>query len=83
MLEDRIKENEILSQRANDLINEKEIAEIRFEEEKNKMKNLMSRTSYDLERELEYNRDKQTTEKFVELDTLKKNHVSQIAVLDD
>ena len=47
------------------------------------MKNLMSRTSYDLERELEYNRDKQTTEKFVVLDTLKKNHGSQIAVLDD
>lgn len=48
MLEDKIKESEALSIKCNDLLNEKETSEIRFEEEKNKLKNLMSRTSYDM-----------------------------------
>ena len=42
----------MLSIKANDLLNQKEIAELKFEEEKNKMKDIMTRTSYDLEREL-------------------------------
>ena len=40
MLEDKIKESEALSIKCNDLLNEKEISEIKFEEEKNKLKNL-------------------------------------------
>jgi len=46
MLEDKIKELDILSLRCNDLINEKEVNEIHFEEEKNKLKNLMARTTH-------------------------------------
>lgn len=67
MLEDKIKELDILSLKINDLLNEKEVSEIHFEEEKNKLKNLMVRTSHDLERELEYNKEKSTTEKYVEI----------------
>lgn len=47
------------------------------------MKNLMVRTSHDMERELEYTKEKQTTEKFVEIETLKKNYTNQILILED
>ena len=50
MLEDKIKEIDSLSLRCNDLGNEKEVNEIRFEEEKNRLKNLMTRTNHDMER---------------------------------
>ena len=50
MLEDKIKELDILTIRCNDLINIKEASEIKFEEEKNKLKNLMTRTNHDMER---------------------------------
>ena len=43
----------------------------------------MTRTSYDMERGLEYTKEKQVTEKFVEIETLKKNYASQIALLED
>lgn len=43
----------------------------------------MVRTSHDLERELEYNKEKSTTEKYVEIETLKKNYGSQILLLED
>jgi hypothetical protein len=48
MLEDKIKELDLVSIRCNDLINEKEVGEIKSEEEKNKLKNLMARTNHDL-----------------------------------
>lgn len=48
MLEDKIKELDVLTIRVNDLINANEAGEIRFEEERNKLKNLMARTSHDL-----------------------------------
>jgi hypothetical protein len=83
MLEDKIKELDLLSARCNDLINEKEVSEIRFEEEKNKLKNLMARTNHDMERELEYTKEKTSTEKYVEIETLKKNYTSQILLLED
>lgn len=83
MLEDKIKEVDLLSVRLNESLNEKEVSEIRFEEEKNKLKNLMNRTSHEMERELEYTKEKQTTEKYVEIETLKKNYTSQILLLED
>lgn len=83
MLEDKIKELDILTIRCNDLVNLKEASEIKFEEEKNKLKNLMARTNHDMERELEYTKEKNSTEKSVEIDTLKKNYTSQILLLED
>lgn len=44
----------MLTIKCNDLINSKEANEIKYEEEKNKLKNLMARTNHDMERELEY-----------------------------
>lgn len=41
------------------LANEKEISEIRNEEERNKLKNEIARTSYQKDRELEMNKEKQ------------------------
>jgi hypothetical protein len=43
----------------------------------------MARTNHDMERELEYTKEKNTTEKAVEIDTLKKNYTSQILLLED
>lgn len=83
MLEDKIKELDILTIRCNDIINQKEASEIKFEEEKNKLKNLMTRTSHDMERELEYTKEKNSTEKTIEIETLKKNYTSQILLLED
>ena len=73
----------MLTIRCNDLINIKEAGEIKFEEEKNKLKNLMARTNHDMERELEYTKEKNVTEKTVEVETLKKNYTSQIILLED
>lgn len=36
-----------------------------------------------MERELEYTKEKNTTEKSMEIDTLKKNYTSQILLLED
>ena len=36
-----------------------------------------------MERELEYTKEKQSTEKYVEIQTLKKNYTSQILLLED
>ena len=83
MLEDKIKELDMLTIRCNDLLNVKEASEIKYEEEKNKLKNLMARTNHDMERELEYTKEKNTTEKSIEIDTLKKNYTSQIILLED
>lgn len=83
MLEEKIKELDLLSGRCNDLGNEKEVNELRFEEEKNRLKSLMARTNHDMERELEYTKEKQTNEKAMEIDTLKKNYSSQITLLED
>lgn len=43
----------------------------------------MTRTNHDMERELEYTKEKQSTEKYVEIETLKKNYTSQILLLED
>lgn len=43
----------------------------------------MARTNHDMERELEYTKEKNTTEKSMEIDTLKKNYTSQILLLED
>jgi hypothetical protein len=83
MLEDKIKELDILTIRLNDILNIKEASEIKFEEEKNKLKNLMARTNHDMERELEYTKEKTSTEKTIEIETLKKNYTSQILLLED
>ena len=83
MLEDKIKELDILTVRCNDIVNIKEASEIKFEEEKNRLKNLMARTNHDMERELEYTKEKDSTEKQMEIETLKKNYTSQIILLED
>lgn len=83
MLEDKIKELDVLSIRVNDLINVNEAGEIRFEEERNKLKNLMARTNHDMERELEYTKEKNSHEKTTEVETLKRNYASQLSLLDD
>jgi len=62
-----VKEIDSLSISYNNLLNEKEGSEIKFEEERNKLKNLMTRTSHELERELEYTKEKQSAEKYVEI----------------
>ena len=43
----------------------------------------MNRTQHELERELEYTKEKQITEKFAEIDAMKKNHDSQVILLED
>ena len=83
MLEDKIKELDVLTIRVNDLINANEAGEIRFEEERNKLKNLMARTNHDMERELEYTKEKSIHEKIAEVETLKRNYASQIGILED
>jgi hypothetical protein len=65
MLEDKIKEIDSLNFKLNDISNEKEVNQIRFEEERNKLKNIMARTNHDMERELEYTKEKNSTEKTV------------------
>lgn len=83
MLEDKIKELDLLTIRCNDLINLKEAGEIKSEEEKNKLKNLMARTSHDMERELDYTREKNSSDKGIEIETLKKNYTSQMLLLEE
>ena len=65
MLEDKIKEIDSLNFKLNDISNEKEVNQIRFEEERNKLKNVMARTNHDMERELDYTKEKNSTEKTV------------------
>jgi hypothetical protein len=43
----------------------------------------MARTNHDMERELEYTKEKNTTEKYVEIETLKKNYSNQILLLEE
>jgi hypothetical protein len=45
------------------------------------LKNEIARTSYQKERELEMTKEKQFNEKVVEIETLKRNHASQILLL--
>lgn len=83
LLEDKVKELEILGMNFDKLANEKEIGEIRNEEERNKLKNEIARTSYQKERELEVSKEKQFNEKVIEIETLKRNYASQIQLLED
>lgn len=48
MLEDKLKEVDLLSAKCNELANEKDVAGIRSEEERNKLKNLMARNTHDM-----------------------------------
>lgn len=59
------------------------MAGIRSEEERNKLKNLMARNTHDMERELEYTKEKGAAEKQMEIDTLKKNYTNQILLLEE
>jgi hypothetical protein len=83
MLEDKLKEVDLLSAKCNELANEKDVAGIRSEEERNKLKNLMARNSHDMERELEYTKEKGAAEKQMEIETLKKNYTNQILLLEE
>jgi hypothetical protein len=81
LLEEKVKELEIISMSYDKLANEKEIGEIRNEEERNKLKNEIARTSYQKERELEMTKERQFSEKGIEIETLKRSHASQILLL--
>lgn len=81
MLEDKIKEVDLLTIKCNELTTEKDVAGLRSEEERNKLKSLMARNTHDMERELEYTREKGAAEKQIEIDTLKKNYTNQILLL--
>ena len=83
MLEEKVRELDALSLRYNDLMNDKEVSQIKFEEEINKLKNLMSRNTHELERDFEFNKDKIMTEHGIELENMRKNHSSQILILED
>lgn len=83
MLDDKVQELDITNLRCSDLSKELELTMIQFEEEKNRLKNLMARTEHELERELEYTKEKQTTEKFSEIDAMKRNYSAQVALLED
>lgn len=43
----------------------------------------MTRTEHELERELEYTKEKSNTEKFSEIDAMKRNHAAQATILED
>lgn len=60
-----------------------EINTIKFEEEKNRLKNILNRTEHELEKELEFTKEKQINDKFTEIEVLKRNHAQQIALLED
>ena len=83
MLDEKVRELDISLLKGSDLAKELELTEIRFEEERNRLKNAMNRTEHELERELEYTKEKQTSEKFAEIDAMKRNHNSQVALLED
>ena len=83
MLDEKVLELDSMTLKCSDLSKELEITVIKFEEEKNRLKNLMARTEHELERELEYTKEKQTTEKFSEIDSLKRNYSAQVALLED
>ena len=83
MLDEKVLELDSMTLKCSDLSKELEITVIKFEEERNRLKNLMARTEHELERELEYTKEKQTTEKFSEIDSLKRNFCAQVALLED
>ena len=83
MLDEKVLELDSMTLKCSDLNKELEITVIKFEEERNRLKNLMARTEHELERELEYTKEKQTTEKFSEIDSLKRNYSAQVALLED
>lgn len=83
LLEEKVRDNEQLSAALDRLRNEKELSEIRAEEERNKLRNELARTSHEKDRELEISKEKQLTGKAIELETLRRNHASQLAVLED
>ena len=83
MLDEKVHDLDGCLLKISDLTKELELAEIRFEEERNRLKNTTTRIEHELERELEYTKEKQTTEKFAEIDAMKRNHNSQVALLED
>lgn len=83
LLEEKVRENETLAAGLDRLGNEKELGEIRAEEERNKLRNELARTSHQKDRELELSKEKQLNDKAIELETLRRNHASQLAVLED
>ena len=83
MLDEKVHELDTYVLKCSDLAKELELGEIRFEEERNRLRNTMTRNEHELERELEYTKEKQTSEKFAEIDSMKRNHNSQVALLED
>ena len=83
LLEENIKDRERLAVGLDKLANEKETAEIRFEEERARLKNEMTRTEYQREREAEQDKERRYAEKLMEIENMKRNHFSQIQLLED
>lgn len=50
MLEEKMRDLDVLSLRYNDLANEKEVSQIKYEEEISRLRGLMDRKTHDLER---------------------------------
>ena len=83
MLDDKVLELDSTTLKCSDLSKELELTVIKFEEEKNRLKNLMARTEHELGRELEYTKEKTVSEKFSEIDAMKRNHAAQVILLED
>ena len=65
------------------MLNEKETSEIKFDEELARLKSEMSRAEYAWEREVEQDKERRYAEKLLEIENMKRNHLSQIAILED
>lgn len=83
ILDEKVVELDSMTLKCSDLSKELEITAIKFEEERNRLKNIMTRTEHELEREIEYTKEKQLTEKFSEIDSLKRNYTAQVSLLED
>ena len=65
------------------MLNEKETSEIKFDEELARLRSEMSRAEYAREREVEQDKERRYAEKLLEIENMKRNHLSQIAILED
>lgn len=74
---------DITSMKFNKLISEKETKEIRFEEELMRLKSEMGRAEFAREREVEQDKERRYAERLQEIENMKRNHQSQIALLED
>lgn len=65
------------------MLNEKETSEIKFDEELARLRSEMSRAEYAREREVEQDKERRYAEKLLEIENMKRNHLSQISILED